>query len=229
MTRLVSFAVLLGLVVLFGLLSLRVMAAFLLPMLLAGMLVVIFGPLYRAIRGRIGGQEWVAAALTTLAVLLIVLVPIGVLVVRAGSEAMTLLGPPDGLRLDPNVLDGLVARFNEATGLEATADGVNAELRKLAEDWIGPVVAQAPAKVGRVLIGIVVTVVAFFYFLADGPRMLSAVTRLVPLDVRYQWQLLREFEEVSRAVVSATLPAAMPERRPGSIRLPVLHERGCRG
>ena len=221
MTRLVSFAVLLGLVVLFGLLSLRVMAAFLLPMLLAGMLVVIFGPLYRAIRerigGRLGGQEWVAAALTTLAVLVIVLVPIGVLVVRAGSDAMTLLRPPDGLRLDPNVLDGLVARFNEATGLQATADGVNAELRKLAEDWVGPVVAQAPAKIGRVLIGIVVTVVAFFYFLADGPRMLAAVTRLIPLDVRYQWQLLREFEEVSRAVVSATLLAAAAQAILGGI------------
>lgn len=33
--------------------------------------------------------------------------------------------------------------------------------------------------------------------------------RLVPLDVRYQWQLLREFEEVSRAVVSSTLLAAI--------------------
>ncbi len=44
MTRLVSFAVLLGLVVVFGLLSLRVMASFLLPLLLAAMLVVIFGP-----------------------------------------------------------------------------------------------------------------------------------------------------------------------------------------
>jgi hypothetical protein len=49
----------------------------------------------------------------------------------------------------------------------------------------------------------------FFYFLADGPRMLAAVMRLVPLDERYQWQLLQEFEEVSRAVVSATLLAAI--------------------
>ena len=47
MTRLISFGVLLGLVVIFGLLSFRVMAGFLLPMLLAAMLVVIFGPMHR--------------------------------------------------------------------------------------------------------------------------------------------------------------------------------------
>jgi H+/gluconate symporter-like permease len=73
MTRMVSFAVLLGLVVLFGLLSLRVMASFLLPLLLAAMLVVIFGPLHRWLRDRFRLAEWLAAGLTTLVVLVIVL------------------------------------------------------------------------------------------------------------------------------------------------------------
>ena len=39
--------------------------------------------------------------------------------------------------------------------------------------------------------------------------MFDAVTRLIPLDQRYQWQFLTEFEEVSRAVVSSTLLAAI--------------------
>jgi predicted PurR-regulated permease PerM len=41
--------------------------------------------------------------------------------------------------------------------------------------------------------------------------MFNAVMRLVPLDRRYQWQLLEEFEEVSRAVVSSTLLAAIAQ------------------
>jgi predicted PurR-regulated permease PerM len=217
MTRLVSFAILLGLVVLFGLLSLRVMAAFLLPLLLAAMLVVIFGPLHRAIRARTGGPEWLAAGLTTLAVLVIVFVPLGFLAVRAGGDAMTLVRTPDQLKLDPQELDALVTAFNEATGFQATADGVNAELRRLTEDWIGPVVLRAPAKLGKLVIGLAVMIVGFFYFLADGPRMLEAVTRLMPLDVRYQWQLLREFEEISRAVVSATLLAAVAQAILGGV------------
>jgi predicted PurR-regulated permease PerM len=213
----VSFAVLLGLVVLFGLLSLRVMASFLLPLLLAAMLVVIFGPLHRWLRRRFGLADWLAAGLTTLVVLVIVLVPLGLLVTRAGADAVGMARSPDGVKLDPAVLEGLVATFNEVTGMHATAEGVNAELRGVVEKWIGPVAARAPAVIGKLLIGLVVTIVGFFYFLADGPRMLAAVMRLVPLDVRYQWQLLQEFEEVSRAVVSATLLAAIVQAILGGI------------
>jgi predicted PurR-regulated permease PerM len=217
MTRLVSFAVLLGLVGLFGLLSLRVMASFLLPLLLAAMLVVIFGPLHRWLRSRFGLAEWLAAALTTLVVLVIVLVPLGLLVTRAGVDAVTMVRRPEAVKLDPAVLDGLVTKFNEVTGMHATAEGVNTELRNLVEQGIGPVAARAPAVIGKLLIGLAVMIVGFFYFLADGPRMLAAVMRLVPLDVRYQWQLLQEFEEVSRAVVSSTLLAAIVQAALGGI------------
>jgi len=209
MNRLVSFGVILGLVALFGFLSLRVLSSFLLPMLLAAMLVVIFGPLHRWIRDRTGWPDWAAAALSTLVVVLIVLAPVSLLLFRAGGEAVAILRRPDGVKLDPHVLDGLVARFNETTGMQVTADGVNAEIKRLLEDWIGPVAARAPVVVGKVLLGVIVTIVSLFYFFADGVRMLEGVTRLVPLDRRYQWQLLEEFEEISRAVVSSILLAAL--------------------
>lgn len=209
MTRLVSFGVILGLVAIFGLLSLRVMSSFLLPLLLAAMLVVIFGPLHRWLRERFHLPDWIAAGLTTLFVLLIVLVPLFLLVSRAGGDAVAMLRSPDGLKLDPTVLDGLVQTVNDAIGLHLTSDEVNSEIGKLAEEWIGPIAKRAPVVVVKLLIGLVVMTVSLFYFLADGPRMLDAVTRLVPLDRRYQWQLLEEFEEVSRAVVSSTLLAAI--------------------
>lgn len=209
MTRLVSFAVLLGLVVLFGLLSFRVMANFLLPMLLAAMLVVIFGPMHRWVRGRTRWPDWAAAALSTLLVVLIVLAPVSLLMFRAGGDAVAILSRPDAMKLDPHVLDGLISRFNEATGLQMTSESVNAELKRLVEEWVGPIAARAPAVIAKILIGAIVTVVSLYYFFADGGRMLEGVTRLIPLDRRYQWQLLAEFEEVSRAVVSSILLAAV--------------------
>lgn len=209
MTRLVSLGVILGLIAVFGLLSLRVMSGFLLPLLLAAMLVVIFGPLHRWLRDRLQAPEWISAAATTLFVLLIVLVPLFLLVARAGGDAVAMLRAPDGLRLDPAVLDGLVESVNNATGLHLTAEAVNAEVRGLAEDWIGPIAARTPVVIVKLIIGLVVMTVALFYFLADGRRILAAAMRLIPLNVRYQWQLLEEFEEVSRAVVSSTLLAAI--------------------
>ena len=204
-----SLAILLGLVIVFGLLSLRVMAMFVLPLLLAAVLVVIFGPVHRRLRARLGGPEWLAAGLTTLFVLVLVLAPVALLVIRAGGDAVAMIRRPDGVRLDPGVLEGLVTAFNDATGLHVTGDGVNTEIQRLLEEWIGPIAARAPAVLGKAVLGVLVTIVAFFFFLADGPRMLAAVMRLVPLDMRYQWQLLQEFEEVSRAVVTATLLAAV--------------------
>jgi predicted PurR-regulated permease PerM len=209
MTRLMSLGIILGLVAVFGLLSLRVLASFLLPLLLAAMLVVIFSPFHRWLMRRFAWPDWVAGLVTTLFVLLIVLVPLFLLVVRAGGEAVSMLRSPTGLRLDPAVLDSLVANITEATGLPISADDVNGELRRLAEDLIGPIAKGAPKVFAKMIIGLIVLIVSFFYFLADGPRMIRAVMRLVPLDSRYQWQLLEEFEEVSRAVMSSTLLAAL--------------------
>jgi hypothetical protein len=86
-----------------GLLSLRVMASFLLPLLLAAMLVVIFGPLHRWLRDRFRLAEWLAAGLTTLVVLVIVLAPVGLLVARAGADAAVMARRPEGVRLDLRV------------------------------------------------------------------------------------------------------------------------------
>ena len=207
--RLVSLGVILGLVAVTGLLSLRVMSSFLLPLLLAAMLVVIFGPLHRWLRERLTCPDWVAALLTTLFVLVIVLVPLFLLVARAGGDAVAMLRTPNGLKLDPAVLDGLVGKVNDATGMHLTAESVNGEVKKLAEEWLGPIAAGAPVVIVKLIIGLLVMTVSLFYFLADGRRMLAAVTKLIPLDSHYQWQLLEEFEEVSRAVVSSTLLAAI--------------------
>lgn len=209
MARFMSLGVIVGLVVVFGLLSIQVMANFFLPLLLAAMLVVIFGPLHRWLRDRLSGTEWLAAMLTTLFVLLLVLAPVGLIAARAIGDAVDLFRGPSDPRLDPMVLERLVTSVNEATGFALTADAVNAQLREAAEKWIAPIATGAPVVIAKAVIGLVVMTVSFFYFLLDGRHMMAAVTQLMPLDRRYQWQLLAEFEEVSRAVVSSTLLAAV--------------------
>jgi len=99
MTRLMSLGIILGLVAVFGLLSLRVLASFLLPLLLSAMLVVIFGPLHRWLMRKFSWPDWMAALVTTLFVLVIVLVPLFMLVARAGGEAVAMLRSPNGLKL----------------------------------------------------------------------------------------------------------------------------------
>lgn len=61
------------------------------------------------------------------------------------------------------------------------------------------------------LISMVMFVIALYYFLADGPALISAAERMIPVHVDYQRELLSKFTSVVRAVVSATFLAAITQ------------------
>jgi predicted PurR-regulated permease PerM len=61
----------------------------------------------------------------------------------------------------------------------------------------------------RLIIGLIILVLALYYFLVDGPSMIHTMMRLSPLDNEYEQELLNKFANVSRAVVLAVLAAAV--------------------
>ena len=87
MARIVSFVVLVVILLIIGGLFLKVMAGFLLPLFLALLLVVMFGPLHRWFVKKCRGYNQIAAMLTTVSILVLVLVPLLLLLVEAGYEA----------------------------------------------------------------------------------------------------------------------------------------------
>lgn len=92
MPRVVSFLVLLAILLLIGSLFFQVMVQFLVPLFLAAVLVVMFKPLHLWLLQRCGKHDRLAAALTTLAIVLIVLLPLTGMLVRAVSEGAELYG-----------------------------------------------------------------------------------------------------------------------------------------
>ena len=86
MARIVSFVVLVVILLLIGGLFIRVMAGFLLPLFLALLLVIMFGPLYRWFLGKCGRYERIAAMLTTGSIFALVFVPLGFLLAEAAGE-----------------------------------------------------------------------------------------------------------------------------------------------
>lgn len=325
MSRLVSFVVLAAILAVIATLFYRVMAGFLLPLFLAAVLVIMFRPLHAWYLARCGKRARLAAGLTTLTILLIVLAPSALLVARAASEMVALVSlfdtraahrkldklrqrlglnlPPEEVRtlmadLDRNLREWLTERptkpqataeaktlLQKANRLQAILhrqlDGSPADLRareqalrelqdalkalaatqpnepqwsaeltraraayveleaqvlggalqrwlraqanptpeeraslmERLQAWAGPLALRTPQVIGgwlaALLFGGIVMIVALYYFLADGPAMLEGVMNLVPLDRRYQAQLLEQFDTVSRAVVVATLLAAV--------------------
>ncbi|MDP6447717.1 MAG: hypothetical protein QF805_28220, partial [Pirellulaceae bacterium] len=92
MTRVASFVVLLAIIVVIGILFYRVMASFVLPLFMAGFLVVIFQPLHHRIQQRFPNRPQLAAGATTAAVMVIVLLPVALFVCFAIIEGVDLAG-----------------------------------------------------------------------------------------------------------------------------------------
>src|SRR5205807_1489050 len=91
MARFVSLLVLLAILVIISIIFFQVMAGFFVPLFLAALLDVVVQPLYRWTLARCRGYRYVAAGITTTAVALIVLLPIGLVTTTATLEAFSLV------------------------------------------------------------------------------------------------------------------------------------------
>lgn len=65
--------------------------------------------------------------------------------------------------------------------------------------------------IASILISILIFILALYYFLADGPALLEGTQKLIPVQMDYQIQLLNEFEKVVRAIILATMAAAIAQ------------------
>lgn len=320
MSRLVSFGVLVGILIVIGVIFYKVIASFILPLFLAVLLVVIFHPLHRHILARTGNRDYVAATLTTIAVLAIVLLPFGAVctfaVVEASSVAthvnigtmrdrltgtrarlgleiphaekwrqidsflsQSLLATREPAAASPASVpvtieqdfDGLVGSLrhdghdisdeqamfvlealrdlHELTpgtieydaavqqalsrlrgmkqqllggpmwsSLKEAANPSDQQLRDLlrqgltaGRDYLVSAVGNTTAFIAKTIVGLIIMVVAMFFFFLDGPRMIGSIMELTPLDRQYETELLVEFDRVSRAVVVATLLSAVAQ------------------
>ena len=69
----------------------------------------------------------------------------------------------------------------------------------------------------KVLVGLGIMIFSLYFFLLDGPKMLETIKQLSPIDDAHEQELIDEFGKVSRAVVVATLLAALVQAILGGI------------
>lgn len=314
----VSFVALLAITALIAFLFFRILTIFILPLFLALVLVIIFHPIFELLLYRCGGRRWLAAMLTTLGVVLVVLLPTLLLLWLSLAEALSMttqiglgtiphrvqqlrrqfrLDMPyesqirrvermlmrgrtaldQGQLLTPDFFAGLTRALQQLDEQLLPADkqmhgralqAALAELQRpppeeggeLDEEsfWVvwrnfyqfrtavlgGPawqwvVEAANPSDeqrrlwrqrltqfiqsyilplggataifLGKMLIGSVIVVVAVFFFFYDGPNMWAGISRISPLEERYERELVTEFTAMSRTVVLATLVSAVAQ------------------
>ncbi|HYW77923.1 MAG TPA: AI-2E family transporter [Thermoguttaceae bacterium] len=237
MARVVSFVVLVVILLAIAALFFMVMANFLLPMFLAVLLVIIFGPVHQWMLLKCKERVRVAAGLTTGAILLILIIPMLLILLPAGVQAhkvyrvaasksipLAAMVPASGADEDcgePSALDlrtlsetlaANVADFaNNRFAIGLTTDEIEATINEKVKLWVTPLALGTTQFLGRSLIGLGVMVISLYYFLADGPAMIRTIMRLSPLDDKYEQQLIDKFADTTRSVVLATLLSAFAQ------------------
>lgn len=81
-------------------------------------------------------------------------------------------------------------------------------LLSAAQTYLVPVGGAAAMFTLQSLFGLVIMLLSVYFFFYDGPSMIETVMKLSPLDDRYEQELIRDFANISRAVVIATLLSA---------------------
>jgi predicted PurR-regulated permease PerM len=201
------------------LVAIALLAAVMLPfageLLLAAVLASVFWSPQQWLARRLGGRRGVAATLTTIAVVLLVLGPLAMLVtyvIREGSEGVRFVSEtarservaefvnwlPDSVR---DFVTGLVARLprnlDEALALAGAHSGETAAA-----------VGAAVLATGTVLFRTAMMLIAFFFLLVRGDELVNWLDSASPLGRGQTRELLTIFKKVSFAVFVSTVVTA---------------------
>lgn len=185
---------------------------FLVALILAGVFAGLSQPALRALTRALGGRRRAASMLTVLGLLLLIVVPLGAflaLVVAQAAELSEIAGP---------WIRGQAGRWEQVGGWLRGLPFVGGfapdqdELAARASDLVGTVgsflLANARAAtagtVGLVL-QLFVTLYALYFFLMDGPAILSRILYYTPLDEHDERKLIAQFVSVTRATIKGSI------------------------
>lgn len=263
MNRSINLLVLLALLVMLGATFYQFVAPFLLPLFLAAVLAIVCQPVYIWLLERCGNQRrWLAAGLTTLGVVALVLIPIliGTMVAAtqlvnftrtylsaetiaesrlwkdllepALTKVTAVVPPPSVPNEVPDESDTAARELTEVPPASPAAGYTEIIRQQLAENaeglaknLAGTTLQLASSTVGAFVSLSIATgmlLLAFFFFLQDGPELIVAAEELIPVPLQHQRELCHRFTKVTRAVVLATFLAAFAQGVATALALQVL-------
>jgi len=237
-----------------GITFFQVVAPFLLPLFLAGVVTILSQPVFRYFLRKTNNRVRIAAGLTTAGILASLMIPFVVGTFIASVQLFTLAHDTmesgkfhNAVRAIKQEIqfNELLDRANSIIPLGKNGKGLSDEeidqiaenlrssievnLTALAQKTMG-VASKVAGTTVNTTIGLLGTFVSFmvsllmftialYYFLADGPALITATKNLVPVNAEYQQQLLNQFDKVIRAVIMATFLAAIAQGLATSLAL----------
>ncbi|HUQ51233.1 MAG TPA: AI-2E family transporter [Gammaproteobacteria bacterium] len=203
--------------------------SFIQPIFWAVALGILIYPVHADLQRRLGKRESLAAIISVITVVIVVILPLiglGAAVAREGSALYERLESDGGVA-------SIYSRIQESQPrITALIERVGIDPARLEEQVQSAAVAasryvaQRAVDIGsgtlRGTIFFFLMLYLLFFFLRDGPRMLDALVRALPLGDQRERHLLRRFAEVSRATIKGTLVVGIVQGAIGGIAFAVL-------
>jgi predicted PurR-regulated permease PerM len=180
------------------------------PLLFAAVLAAVVWPAHDWLSARLGGRRNLAAGIVSLGVVALLLTPltlIGIIAVRQAIEAIAWIRgalEEGGVHEIIRPLPDNVERF-----LRPVLDRLPLDLRALAARsteagrWAALQLQSALTTVSTFAFDLVMMLIALFFLLADGRRLVDWLRGVSPLGPARTQELLGEFRLVSRAVIGS--------------------------
>ena len=190
-------------------LNISVFLPFITAIVLGLTLASVSHPLYKKLRGFLGGKKSIAALLTIVLIIFIILVPIGSLGVLVFKEAsLVYAGVSQGIRFD--FVEGLNEFVNE--NLRDISPKFNFDLTIYFEKILNFVVQNLGiifSSVAGVIFSVFLALLAVYYLLKDGDKFKKDAMSLSPLADNYDEIVFNKLRGTVNSVVKGSLLVAL--------------------
>jgi len=189
------------------------------PLLLAAILAGTLAPLQNRLTRLVRGRRHIAAALMTVAVVVLIVTPLAAIAVIAVEQAVDI-----GKDIRDAVAGGHVHELLRPLPdkierwLKPVLDRVPAQLRTLRQGegteagrWAAVQLQSMVITVSSFAFDLAMMLIALFFLLADGYRLVDWAKKVSPLGPSRTDELLEEFQVVSRSVIGANMVTGMAQ------------------
>jgi len=175
---------------------------------------ILFGDRYSSVLNYFNGKKNLAAAITTIGIVLIVIIPVALLSTAVINEA---IGTAEKVQSEEfNLQDKLsrlqvsISPYLERLGLPT--NNIQATFNKLAQNYssdFGSRVLGLTQNIFGSLIQIAIMLYVLFFFLRDGKEIRKLIIKNFPMLDSIEHRLINRFQNVAKATVKGSLLIAI--------------------
>lgn len=190
---------------------------FLTPLALAAVFAVVLQPVYRDVHSVMRKWPGLAAGLTVLFSIIVIILPVSFIGTRIAREAADVYVATTqngsgiaAVRLLAEKIEDMAAGYVPgAENLSETLSGNVSRYAQTALEWLIQHAGSAFSSIASTLLSSFIFLIALFYFLKDGKTLKDEIVRLSPLRDSYDSLLAERLEAAVNSVVRGNLSIAL--------------------